>query len=136
MALKQLIYVSQPFGFDAPMLNGILSDARRGNALTGVTGALICRADIYLQFLEGEAGAVEATFARIRTDDRHADVELLLEGAARTRRFAAWAMRDDPARSWMWTPKEVAAGAPRRAAPGELMAVFDRLAAEPPELAD
>ena len=59
----QLIYASQPFGFDAAMLNGILSDARRCNVRDEVTGALICRADVYLQLLEGPEPAVDAAFA-------------------------------------------------------------------------
>ena len=53
MDLYRVIYTSRPFGFDAGMLNGILVDARRMNTRDGITGALICRADIYVQLLEG-----------------------------------------------------------------------------------
>jgi hypothetical protein len=130
MALRQLIYASQPFGFDEATLNGILSDARRCNTLNDVTGALICRADIYLQLLEGEADALADTYRRILRDNRHLDVTLLSERDVDRRRFPKWRMRDDPARSWMWTQKEVAAGAARRATPQELQAIFDRVAAE------
>jgi Sensors of blue-light using FAD len=58
MSLLQLIYASTPFGFDNPTLNQILSVARRNNARDDVTGALICRADIYMQLLEGPCAAV------------------------------------------------------------------------------
>ena len=77
MDLIRLIYCSRPFGFDDAALNGILIDARRCNERDAITGALICRADIYLQLLEGPAAAVDATFARIAKDNRHLEVNLL-----------------------------------------------------------
>jgi hypothetical protein len=39
-------------------------------------------------------------------------------------------MRDDPARSWMWTPAEVKAGAIERATADEAVAIFERFARE------
>ena len=57
--MKQLIYSSQPFGFDEAMLAGILSGARYNNVRDGITGALICRQDIYLQLIEGPAAAID-----------------------------------------------------------------------------
>jgi hypothetical protein len=131
MALQRLVYASRPFGFDDAMLNGILAQARHFNARDGLTGALICRADIYLQLLEGPAAALNATYARIAHDDRHLEVQLLIQEPVEERLFPAWHMRDDPARSWIWTPKEVAAGAATRASRDEIVAVFARLAAEP-----
>ena len=128
MALTQLIYTSQPFGFDDGMLNGILSDARRCNARDDITGALICRADVYLQLLEGPDAAVEAAFARIREDDRHLDVELLSRAPEEERLFPGWSMRDDPKHSWLWTKEEVAAGALRQATRAQLLSVFARVA--------
>lgn len=116
------------------MLNGILLQARRCNARDGLTGALICRADIYLQLLEGTEAALEATYARIKDDNRHLEVRRLIYEPSGERLFPAWAMRDDPARSWMWTQKEVAAGAVAAASRDEILAVFARLAAEPERL--
>jgi hypothetical protein len=133
MSLTQLVYASRPFGFDAAMLNGILSDARRLNPPNDVTGALICRADLYLQLLEGPKEAVEATFARIAKDDRHLEVQRLVSRPIEQRLFPDWAMRDDPARSWMWTQQEVDNGALERATEAEVVAVFERLAGEPAE---
>jgi hypothetical protein len=133
MSLTQLVYASRPFGFDAAMLNGILSDARRLNPPNDVTGALICRADLYLQLLEGPKEAVEATFARIAKDDRHLEVQRLVSRPIDQRLFPDWAMRDDPARSWMWTQQEVDNGALERATEAEVVAVFERLAAESAE---
>jgi Sensors of blue-light using FAD len=134
MDLIQLIYCSRPFGFDDAFLNGILSDARRCNERDGITGALICRADAYLQLLEGPAAAVDATFARIAKDNRHLEVNLLSGVPITDRFFPDWAMRDDPARSWMWNKDEVAAGAMRNATDDEILGVFRRLAAEPSDL--
>ena len=130
MALYRVVYASQPFGFDDAMLNGILADARRCNARDGITGALICRADLYLQWLEGPEPAVRGAFARIARDDRHLDVRCLLAGPVDQRLFPAWAMRDDPARSWMWSPAEVADGAVERAGEDDVVTVFSRIAAE------
>ena len=130
MPLTQLIYHSQPFGFDDAMLGGILLQARRNNARDGLTGALIVRADIYLQLLEGPEAAVMATFARIRGDNRHLAVRQVSAAPVTTRLFPAWTMRDDPARSWLWSAAEVEAGALTAAAPGAVRAVFERLALE------
>ena len=132
MSLMQIIYVSQPFGFDESMLNGILMEARRNNLRHDVTGALICRADAYLQLIEGPEGAIRDTYARIASDDRHVGVKFLFGEPVTDRLFPGWAMRDDPARSWMWTQAQVSAGAIAKATRPELLAVFDRLKAEVP----
>lgn len=129
--LLQLIYASRPFGFDDGMLNGILLSARRNNTRDDITGALICRADLYLQLIEGPEDAIEAAYARIAGDNRHLEVRRYVTARPTERMFPAWAMRDDPARSWMWTQAEVQAGALDRATPEDFLAVFARLAAEP-----
>jgi hypothetical protein len=131
MAMLQLCYASHPFGFDSAMLAGILLDARRCNLRDGITGALICRADLYLQLLEGPEPAVEAAFARICRDDRHLDVRPLTRRTITEngRMFALWAMRDDPAKSWVWTKEELDAGALDHATDAQVLDVFARLAA-------
>lgn len=129
--LTQLIYASKPFGFDSGVLDDILTVSRRNNARDGVTGALICRADLYLQLIEGPEAAIAATYKRIAADaDRHVDVQPLVSRPISDRLFPKWAMRDDPARSWMWTHTEVLAGAVSAASPQQILAVFERLAAE------
>jgi len=130
MAMHQLIYMSEPFGFDDGILNAILSISRRNNIRDDITGALICRRDLYLQLLEGPEVAVQAALGRIARDDRHLAVRLLWSGPGTERLFPDWAMRDDPARSWLWTEAEVAHGAIEAATAPELLAVFARLAAE------
>jgi hypothetical protein len=130
MSLIQVIYASRPFGFDEASLVSILHDSRRCNDRDDITGALICREDLYLQLLEGPQAAVDATYRRIEKDDRHLEVKLLSRRPIAKRLFPAWAMRDDPARSWIWTRQEVANGAIDRATEAEVIAFFERLARE------
>ncbi len=127
--LHRLIYASRPFGYDSAMLGGILLAARRNNPRDGITGALICRADLYLQLLEGPGGAVTSLYSRIVADDRHCDVEQLCAADTDDRLFPGWAMLDDPARSWLWSAAEVAAGAVSAAGVAAVTGVFARLAA-------
>lgn len=130
MTIYQLIYMSEPFGFDDGMLNGILSISRRNNVRDGLTGALVCRRDIYLQLLEGPETAVEATYARIKRDDRHLAIVRLVSEPVAARLFPEWAMLDDPARSWLWSEAEIAAGAIKAASPADTRGVFERVARE------
>lgn len=130
MTVMQLIYMSQPFGYDSATLAGILLASRRNNRRDELTGALVCRHDIYLQQLEGPHAAVEAAYTRIIRDDRHLEVVRLWSGDAADRLFPAWDMLDDPARSWLWSPAEVAAGAVTRADQAAVRQVFERVAAE------
>jgi hypothetical protein len=131
MPMTQLIYASRPFGFDEGTLASILLVARRCNERDGITGSLICRGDLYLQLLEGPQAMVERAFQRIEWDRRHLEVKLLSRRNVTERLFPDWAMRDDPARSWMWTQEEVNAGAIDRATEAEAVAIFERLAREP-----
>lgn len=114
------------------MLAGILSSARRNNPLLGITGALICRHDLYLQLIEGPADAIDTLYARIEADDRHFDVRLLLAERADERLFPAWSMLDDTAPSQFWSAGDVAAGALETASPADLRAPFIRLSAAYP----
>ena len=129
--LLQLVYASRPFGFDANTLTNILFDARRCNMRDGITGALICRDDLFLQLLEGPEAAVEAAYARIRADERHIEVRQLVGRmiADDARMFGVWAMRDDPAASWVWSRAEVDAGVPEQASEDEVLAMFSKLPA-------
>lgn len=130
MTVTQLIYYSQPFGFDDAMLDGILLQARRNNPGADLTGALIVRGDLYLQLLEGPDAAVAATYARIARDDRHLAVRMLSRETVAARLFPGWTMRDDPARSWLWSAADVGNGALERASPADLRGVFERVAAD------
>lgn len=125
----QIIYSSRPFGFDDAILSGILLDARRCNARDGISGALICRHDIYLQFLEGPEAAVQATYERIRRDNRHLEVKTRATRYGTERMFGDWGMLHDPAKSWIWSPADIADGAMDRVGQDSLWDVFESLAA-------
>lgn len=114
------------------MLAGILSAARRNNPRLGITGALVCRHDLYLQLIEGPGEAIDALYAQIEADDRHFDVRLLLSEAMGERLFPNWAMLDDTAPSQFWSAQNVAGGVLETASPEELRAPFVRLAAANP----
>ena len=129
-ALLQIVYSSKPFGFDDSTLNGILSDAHWNNPRDAITGALICRNDLYLQLLEGPQASVESRYLSIARDNRHLQVVKRVSRTVSERLFPNWAMRHDPARSWMWTAKEIEEGALDRASPADFITIFDRLATE------
>jgi hypothetical protein len=128
MNLVQIIYASQPFGFDESVLAGILLDARRFNQRDGITGALVCRADIYLQMLEGPEAQVMNAMDRIRGDDRHLDIRMFVSRPLSERVFGEWEMLHDPAKSWLWTRDEIAAGALERATEEDVIEIFQGLA--------
>ncbi|PQM57479.1 MAG: blue light sensor protein [Rhodobacteraceae bacterium] len=128
--LKHIIYASRPFGFDDAVLKSILLSSRNNNTKSNVTGALICRSDLYLQLLEGPEDAVDQTFQRIQRDDRHLELHPLKEGKTDRRLFASWAMRDDPVKTWMWSFDEVKNGLVRKLSPEEALFVFKRLSRE------
>lgn len=130
MALTQIIYSSKPFGFDVSVLDDILTISRRRNSQADITGTLICRHDMYLQLIEGPDAAIQATYQRISADDRHLELNLLVSRTVDERMFPKWAMRDDPARSWMWTPQEIVDGAITIATAEDIVAIFERLANE------
>lgn len=130
MTLSQIVYVSRPFGFDAAILSGILMDARHGNRRDGLSGSLICRADLYCQLIEGPEQMVNDCFARILRDNRHLEVRKLASLAVTERLFDGWDMRHDPVQSWMWSAQDVANGALETASADEVLGVFRRLAQE------
>ena len=127
MDVFRAIYTSQPFGYDSATLDGILMEARRANVRDGITGALICRADIYLQWLEGPEPEVRKTLERIERDDRHLDVKVHVAEHVTERAFGEWAMLHDPAATWIWAQSEIAGGALERTTPEEITGFFLRL---------
>lgn len=127
--MKQLIYRSQPFVFDRAMLAGILVQARRNNQRDDITGALICRQDLYLQLIEGPEAAIDAVYAKITADHRHDSVHLLLADTVEERMFPEWAMLDDEMPSLTWSPAAIQAGAIEASTPADLKAMFAQIAA-------
>ncbi len=128
MNIYRLVYKSKPFGYDQAILNGILSDAINYNSKNNITGALICRDDIYLQLLEGPEYEVNLTFEKISTDDRHLEIELLLKEYCNKRIFPKWNMKDDPARTWFWSKEEINSGIFNKIPKIKIIEVFEKIA--------
>lgn len=70
----------------------ILAVSRHKNAQAGVTGALLFTGSYFVQALEGQAAAVEATFDRICCDLRHSNIEVVECGPVLELAFGAWSM--------------------------------------------
>ena len=126
----QLVYCSQPFGFSLEILSAILVASRANNRKYNITGALICRSDIFLQLLEGPEQQVKNTYDAIQNDDRHVNVYNLINRPIEKRLFPAWAMKDDPVKTWMWSREEVSNGIVKRLSEKEVEEVFLKLSKE------
>lgn len=88
-----LLYVSEAVTPLSPaQLDKLLQRTRRNNGETGITGCLLYENERFMQMLEGERGAVLATFERIRESALHARVRVVMQGPARRRIFTHWSM--------------------------------------------
>ena len=130
MKLMQLVYCSQPFGFSLEILSAILVASRANNRKHDITGALICRSDIFLQLLEGPEQQVKNTYDAIQNDDRHVNVYNLINRPVEKRLFPAWAMKDDPVKTWMWSQEDVSNGIVKSLSEREVEEVFLKLSKE------
>ena len=130
MKLMQLVYCSQPFGYSLEILSAILVASRANNRKNDITGALICRSDIFLQLLEGPTQNVKNTYEAIQNDDRHINVYHLLDQPVKKRLFPAWAMKDDPVKTWMWSREDVSKGIVKGLSKAEVEEVFVKLSQE------
>ena len=130
MKLMQLVYCSQPFGFSLEILSAILVASRANNRKYDITGALICRSDIFLQLLEGPEQQVKNTYDAIQNDDRHVNVYNLIDRPIEKRLFPAWAMKDDPVKTWMWSQEEVSNGIVKSLSQKQVEEVFLKLSKE------
>eukprot|EP01013_Petalomonas_cantuscygni_P019698 TRINITY_DN3764_c0_g1_i1.p1 TRINITY_DN3764_c0_g1~~TRINITY_DN3764_c0_g1_i1.p1 ORF type:complete len:1144 (+),score=210.15 TRINITY_DN3764_c0_g1_i1:141-3572(+) len=89
----RVLYVSRATVDLTPtVIANIAETSKRNNARIGVTGMLVCAADVLLQYLEGPASAVMPLLSRIFRDRRHSGSTILTMEVDITRRFADWAM--------------------------------------------
>ena len=73
-------------------VNAILETSQRNNSTAGISGVLVFNNGVFGQVLEGPSEAVEDTFDRIQSDDRHFDVTVLDTAPLTQRSFAQWSM--------------------------------------------
>jgi hypothetical protein len=92
-SVHRIVYVSHAslwLGENA--VGELVRTARNNNARMGVTGALFFERGRFFQVLEGDRSTILALFDRIRSDDRHSEVQLLIEDDLENRQFASWSM--------------------------------------------
>ncbi len=94
MALYQVVYISMVSGGEPTRaeLQALLATSVRRNRALGVTGMLLYAHGGFMQLLEGKEESVKALFDRVRRDDRHRRVTVLVQGPVAERTFADWAM--------------------------------------------
>jgi hypothetical protein len=91
--MKRIIYCSQAtIDFSPDELVALLELARRENAKSGLTGMLLYCSQSFLQVLEGDPSALEATYARIVLDARHTNLRLLMNTEVSAPLFPDWTM--------------------------------------------
>lgn len=94
--LARLIYASRArepgVGGFSELVRAILPKSIHNNRMAAVTGLLVTGEGRFLQVLEGPADEVDATFERIRVDDRHTDIAIIARGAVERRLFRDWNM--------------------------------------------
>ncbi|WP_097459454.1 BLUF domain-containing protein [Mangrovitalea sediminis] len=79
-----------------PSVARILATSRKNNLEKGVVGGLYYGNGCFFQYLEGEAETVRKLFDRIKSDNRHRDIQLVLEGPIEEKSFGQWSMKYVP----------------------------------------
>lgn len=95
MGLYRQLYVSRSriqAANEGDAIERILAASRLHNEQHDVSGALVFSGTHFVQLLEGEQTSVEATFARIVEDPRHADIDVIAARPTAVRLFAGWSM--------------------------------------------
>ena len=95
--MHHLLYASAGVRrFAGAEIEDILETSRRNNAVTGITGMLLYADGNFIQYIEGEAEALDALFARISADRRHRRPMVLSRGPIEARGFSDWSMGYKP----------------------------------------
>ena len=93
-AMRQVVYISsvKPGLVNSIDPETILTTSRRNNTRDNVSGLLFFNGKRFLQALEGDDAAVDATYARIQKDPRHYALVILSMREVVTREFGRWTM--------------------------------------------
>lgn len=93
--LRCVIYISRSrLGPNPTGIAEIVAASSRRNAEAGVTGVLWADDRHFAQVIEGDPEAIEQTIGRIRSDARHADIEVLFDRQVSSSQFGQWSMRE------------------------------------------
>ncbi|MCY7271774.1 MAG: BLUF domain-containing protein [Sphingomonas bacterium] len=91
--MRQIVYFSTAESRqDAIVTAGILAVSRERNLRDSVSGLLIAGGHRYLQVIEGPPPAIDLLMTRIRRDERHVGVTVLIDRRIEQRSFAGWSM--------------------------------------------
>ncbi len=80
--------------FNDQMMLELLEKSRDSNASKGLTGLLLYKSSVFLQYIEGPEKEVLELFKKIQSDPRHTDVKLISKGnlSENKRIFDHWSM--------------------------------------------
>ncbi|MEO0630502.1 MAG: BLUF domain-containing protein [Planctomycetota bacterium] len=91
--LRRVVYISKAASemsdFQLQMLASRASDR---NATVGITGLLVYAGGWFIQAIEGPKASIDLVLNRIYRDNRHHDIEVLLDAEVRERMFRNWTM--------------------------------------------
>ena len=91
--MDYLIYISTAVqALSDEELKEILVISQENNSRDGLTGMLLYGESTFVQLLEGEAGALNETYERIKADHRHTNLSKLDEGVTELQLFPDWFM--------------------------------------------
>lgn len=103
MALIRLAYASEATFDASPLERGIephvariLMASRKNNPDQGIVGGLYYGDNRFFQYLEGEEQPVYDLYEAIKQDDRHRNVQTLIDEPAKERTFSNWSMKYVP----------------------------------------
>ena len=88
-----IVYISSAkLGLTDSEIINIVEDARINNEKSEITGLLLFNRGNFMQLVEGDEQAIEALYEKIRKDNRHTEVKLLLKESITHRNFSTWTM--------------------------------------------
>lgn len=97
--IETLLYTSfATQEFSVRDLKFLLDKARQFNKSHGVTGLLIYRDRVFLQYLEGLSSDITIVYDRIKRDNRHEELVPIMQGKIQSRLFPEWDMNYVPSK--------------------------------------
>lgn len=91
--MRQIIYFSTAADRqDAVVLAEIVAQSRAHNLRDNVTGLLVAGGHRYLQVIEGSSPVIGRLVKRLRQDQRHLGMSVLVDRVIPTRNFDGWSM--------------------------------------------
>lgn len=73
-------------------IHTILEVARNFNAQHKITGCLVYHNHQFVQIIEGRKQTIQTLYTKIKSDNRHSNIQLLYEGTKAHRTFENWSM--------------------------------------------